>query len=296
MSQEIKVSIITITYNGLAETCQLLDTIPLQTPGLEVIVVDNASIIDEASAISQRYPSVRTIRNSENNGFAGGNNIGIEAAHGKYLYFINNDTEFHPFDIAPLVQLLESNPMIGGVCPKIRFSWDSQPIQYVGYTPLNPITLRNHAIGFNEPDKGQYMKAHQTPYLHGAAMMVKREAIDIVGLMPMCYFLYYEELDWSIMLRRAGYQLWVEPASCIYHKESQATGRHSALKAYYVTRNRLLFAHRNVTPRSKKLLAMGYLLTVVLIRNILKYTILGKFGYIKTIIKGVFDYFINTER
>jgi GT2 family glycosyltransferase len=100
MSQEINVSIITITYNGLAETCQLLDTIPLQTPGLEVIVVDNASIIDEASAISQRYPSVRTIRNSENNGFAGGNNIGIEAAHGKYLYFINNDTEFHPFDIS----------------------------------------------------------------------------------------------------------------------------------------------------------------------------------------------------
>lgn len=291
MSQEISVSIITITYNGLAETCQLLDTIPLQTPGLEVIVVDNYSIIDEASVISSRYPQVRTIRNSENCGFACGNNVAIEVARGKYLFFVNNDTEFHPFNIAPMVKLLEDNPKIGAVCPKIRFAYNGQHIQYMGYTPLHPITLRNHAIGYNEPDTGQYEKARSTPYLHGAAMMVRRQTIETVGMMPVCYFLYYEELDWSVMLRRAGYQLWVEPQSCIYHKESQSTGQDSKLKTYYITRNRLIFARRNVRPVARKLLAICYLITVVATRDLLKYAIKGKFDYVQTVFKGVLDFF-----
>ena len=132
------------------------------------------------------------------------------------------------------------------VCPKIRFAWDDNPIQFAGYTPLSRYTMRNRSIGFGETDKGQYDTAHPTPYAHGAAMLVKREALEQVGLMPECYFLYYEELDWSMMFIRAGYAIWYEPACTIYHKESQATGQNSPLKTYYLTRNRLLFVKRNI--------------------------------------------------
>ena len=140
---------------------------------------------------------------------------------------------------------LESSPMIGIVCPKIRFAWGSNPIQFAGYTQLSEITVRNQAIGFGEEDDGQYEIAHPTSYAHGAAMLVKRDAIDKVGLMPECYFLYYEELDWSMMFTRAGYQIWYEPACTIYHKESQATGQNSPLRTYYITHNRLLLVKRH---------------------------------------------------
>ena len=92
MHQEYDISIITINYNGLKDTCELIDTLPLENDKLEVIVVDNASLQDEASIIEQRYPRVTVVRSSKNLGFAGGNNLGIQASHGRYLFFINNDT------------------------------------------------------------------------------------------------------------------------------------------------------------------------------------------------------------
>lgn len=83
----IQLSIITINYNGLKDTCELIETLPLEYKSIEVIVVDNASTQDEASVIEERYPQVMVIRSKENLGFAGGNNLGIKAAQGKYLFF-----------------------------------------------------------------------------------------------------------------------------------------------------------------------------------------------------------------
>ena len=231
-------------------------------------------------------------RSDKNLGFAGGNNLGIIAAHGQYLFFVNNDTVFVGTDaekrtaINGLVARLESDPMIGVVCPKICFYWGSHPIQYAGYTPLSPITLRNRSIGFNEEDHGQYDVAHTTPYAHGAAMMVKREVIEKVGLMPECFFLYYEELDWSMMIRRAGYQLWYDPCCTVYHKESQSTGQNSPLRTYYITRNRLLFAQRN-NESPKKYLSYCYLIVLVGTRDILKYSLMGERELAGATIRGI---------
>ena len=191
---EIEVSIITINYNGLDDTCALIETIPFNE-NMEVIVVDNASNNQEAETIAHRYPQVKVIQSGRNLGFAGGNNLGIQAAQGKYLFLINNDTILNDFNIQALIDRMESSPYIGIVCPKIKFAWGNNPIQYTGYSRLSRVSVRNHAIGYNEEDQGQYETAHPTPYAHGAAMMIRREAINKVGLMPECYFLYYEELD-----------------------------------------------------------------------------------------------------
>ena len=239
MPLECELSIITVNYNGVDDTCELIDSIPFNDK-MEVIVVDNASTIDEASIIQQRFPHIIVIRSDNNLGFAGGNNLGIKAAKGKYLFFVNNDTIFKDFRVNALIARLESSPHIAMVCPKIRFAWGNHPIQYAGYTPLSPVTIRNQSIGFGEEDNRQYETPHQTPYAHGAAMMVKREIIEKVGLMPEDYFLYYEEIDWSMMFTRAGYEIWYDPACTIYHKESQSTGQESPLRTYYITRNRLL--------------------------------------------------------
>ena len=273
----------------MKDTCELIDSIPFND-NMEVIVVDNASQLDEASTIQQKYPQVKVIRSVKNLGFAGGNNLGIKAAQGKYIYLVNNDTIFSPqtSDFRHLINRLEFSPKIGVVCPKIRFAWGNNPIQYAGYTPLSKITVRNRSIGFNEEDHGQYDKPHSTPYAHGAAMMLKREVINRVGLMPECYFLYYEELDWSMMITRAGYGIWYEPACTIYHKESQATGQNSPLRTYYITRNRLLLVKRNWKGLTKHL-SFLYLICFVYIRDIIKYTIQRRFDLVSAATKGIFN-------
>ena len=291
MQNECKLSIITINYNGLKDTCELIDSIPFNND-LEVIVVDNASEKDEASLISAKYPQVKVIRSSQNLGFAGGNNLGIKAAQGKYLFFINNDTIFKEFNVQALIDRLESSPKIAVVCPKLRFSWGNNPIQFAGYTPLSKITVRNQAIGFGEEDHGQYDTAHSTPYAHGAAMLIKREALEKVGLMPECYFLYYEELDWSMMFTRAGFEIWYDPACTVYHKESQATGQNSPLRTYYIVRNRLLLVKRNWNGVTKYL-SYAYLLGVVGVRDILKYALSGKWELLKASTNGLRDFYNN---
>ena len=284
----IEISIITINFNGLKDTCALIETIPFNDH-LEVIVVDNASQNEEADAISKCFPQVRVIKSEKNLGFAGGNNLGIRAAQGKYLFLINNDTIFKEFNVRSLIDRLESSPEIGIVCPKIRFAWGSHPIQYTGYTPLSTITVRNHSIGFSEEDHGQYDTAHPTPYAHGAAMLIKREALEKVGLMPECFFLYYEELDWSMMFTRAGYEIWYDPACTVYHKESRATGQHSPLRTYYIVRNRLLLVKRNWRGVTK-FLAYAYLLGAVGVRDIIKNAITGKWDILKATLQGIRDF------
>ena len=297
MEVEKVLSIITINYNGLKDTCELIESLPADDKSLEVIIVDNASTQDEASEIERRFPHITVIRSDRNLGFAGGNNLGIKAAHGKYLFFLNNDTLLEVRGkrlevrdlILPLINRLENDDKIGMLCPKIRFTWGHQPIQFAGYTRLTSITLRNKTIGYGEEDKGQYDTPHPTPYAHGAAMLVKREVIEKVGMMPECYFLYYEELDWSVMIQRAGYDIWYDPAFTVFHKESQTTGQTSPLKTFYITRNRLLFAQRNIQGGSKYL-TYAYLVSVVAIRDMVKYTFTGKTDLAVAVIKGIWNF------
>jgi GT2 family glycosyltransferase len=246
------VSIITVNYNQLDYTLQLLESLRhTRYRNLEVIVVDNASKQNPDSVIRERYPEAKVIVSSENLGFAGGNNLGINAATGKYLFFLNNDTEVDANTFDPLVRLFETIPDAGIASPKILYYNSGETIQYVGCSNINPYTGRNKREGFREKDNGQYDTLRETDLAHGAAMMVPRSVIDKAGLMPELFFLYYEELDWCETIKNNGYKIYVVPAAKIYHKESMSVGKNSTLKTYYLTRNRLLFMRRNTSGLTK---------------------------------------------
>lgn len=281
------ISIITINYNGMPDTMEMVNSIPSCALDIEVIVVDNGSKEGEAEKLQKALPvGVKLIRSDKNLGFAGGNNLGIDAARGKYLFFVNNDTLFEDFDFVKLIETFDRDDKIGAVCPKIRFSWGERLIQYAGYTKLNPITVRNKAFGCGEKDNGQWDTPIETPYMHGAAVMVRKEVIEKAGKMPECYFLYYEELDWSMMIRKAGFTIWTCPKCQIFHKESRTTGQASPLRTYYLTRNRILFVKRNA-PASTKWLALAYLYLLVAPRDIIKAIIKGKKDILKAILKAL---------
>lgn len=241
------VSVITVNYRQAAVTCALLDSIRSvnQYPDIEVIIVDNGAERDETTLFKQHYPEAIVLVSTENLGFAGGNNLGIRQAKGDFLFLVNNDTEWTPGLLENLLTRFEKDPLVGVVSPKIRYFSDPKRIQYAGFTSINPLTGRNQAIGKNELDEGQYDQAMPTAYAHGAAMMVSRQALLAAGSMSEDFFLYYEELDWCARIRKAGFDIWYEPAGLILHKESASVGKQSPLKVFYQTRNRLLFMKKN---------------------------------------------------
>lgn len=239
------VSIVTVNYNGADHTIALLDTLKLITyTAIEVFVVDNASS-QNTDSIIQKHPWVQLIKSDKNLGFAGGNNLALKIAKGKYCMLINNDTEVPADFLEPLVATIESNPTIGCVSPKLIFHHTPNTMQYAGSTGFNIYTGRAFARGSREVDKGQYNTIEQTELAHGAAMLFKTSLLKEIGLMAEQYFLYYEETDYCERIKKAGYKIWYVGTSTVYHKESMATGKSSPLKTYYLTRNRLLFIRRN---------------------------------------------------
>lgn len=284
------ISLITVDYNGLELTCALLESLKRNVPdGIEIIVVDNGSENDDAAEIRKRYPYVHAIRSTRNLGFAGGNNLGAKAASGEYLFFINNDTEILDGNIGALLEAFDRNPEAGVVCPKIRF-WDGERrIQFAGYTPMKGIAMKNDLIGFNRIDDGSFDTPAESPFAHGAAMMVSRMAFEDVGPMPECYFLYFEELDWSLMFTRKGWKILYEPAFTVYHKESATTGRESPLRSYYMQRNRQLFARRNYSG-AMQLMVILYARYLSGGKRILKALKDGRPDLAKAVLKGNRDF------
>ena len=117
-------------------------------------------------------------------------------------------------------------------------------------------------------------------------MMIKREVIEKAGMMPEIFFLYYEELDWSTSMTRAGYELWYEPRCTVFHKESQSTGQLSKLRTYYLTRNRLHYARRNLKGTAR-FLSVLYQSTVAAGKNSLAYALKGRFDLFFAVYCGV---------
>lgn len=286
----IDISIITVNYNGWKDTREFLDSCiqHIHSVSYELIVVDNASLSDEALSLQQLYPQVKVIRNDKNLGFAGANNKGMEIAQGKYWFFLNNDTLIEKDTFTNLIKRLESNPQIAGVSPLILDCNQHRTIQYAGYTPLSAITLRNRAIGEGTTDTSAF-PAKETPYLHGAAMLFKREVIQKVGKIPEIFFLYYEELDWCAAMNRQGYTLWFEPSSEILHKGSSTIGDTSPLKAFYLSRNRLLYAYRNRTGLTR-ILCILYLLCIASPVQCMRAILHRQKGICQAHLRGIHDF------
>src|ERR1035437_8231094 len=172
------ISIITVNYDHPDVTCALLESLRHITyPNIEVIVIDNASPNDDPSVILKLYPEIIFIKSAVNLGFAGGNNLGIRKAQGKYLLFINNDIEVEPGFLEPLVAKCESDAKIGAVSPKIKFYYQPDTIQFCGLAPINNYTMRSHGIGHGVVDKGQFESDSRTHFVHGAAMMIPMSVI-----------------------------------------------------------------------------------------------------------------------
>lgn len=281
------VSIVTVNYNHSDITMELIESLSHCTyPNIEIIVVDNASPADNPRRIKERYPYITLHESVINYGFAGGNNLGIMRSRGAFVLILNNDTVVEPDFLEPLVKKFQDHPEFGAISPKIKYFYKRDTFQYTGFTEINKWTIRNKTIGEGEVDKGQYDMDRETAYAHGAAMMIPMSVIKLVGMMSYEFFLYYEEADWCIRIRKAGYKIGYVYKSVVYHRGSTTTGNDSALKTHYLTRNRIVFMRRNIHGFDF-FMALFYQLFIAIGKNGIVYLIKGRGNLAKSYWSGI---------
>lgn len=237
------VYLIILTWNHVLDTIECLDSV-LKTSysNFQVVVVDNASTDDTVKVIREKYPSVSLVENSENYGYAEGNNIGIRNAllnDPDYIFVLNNDTVIQPDTISVLIDELERNYDAIAVSP-VSFYYDQPDKVYFAGGFISPQGKAVHSTSIKEEE------SYDTGWLNGCALMIRVEFLSSVGLFNPDYFLLFEDTDWSIRARKSGFSLRMVPKATILHKASASfQGQNSALLAYYYTRNCHLFFKNN---------------------------------------------------
>lgn len=245
--QSPAVAIIIVNFQGREDTLECLESLRgLTYPNFRIYLVDQASQDGTPQAVRELFPEVCVIENPVNNGFAGGNNRGIEAAckaGAEYLFLLNNDTTVAPNLLEPLVELAESDPQIGVVGPLMLYHSDPEVIWSAGgqMSAKGESTQRDQGIRIDTISP----EPREADFIVGCGLLVKRSVLETVGLLEEAYFLYYEEADLCARIRKAGYQILMQPASHLWHKVSRTTGPESDLTFYYMRRNHLLYLSRH---------------------------------------------------
>ena len=249
-----RVSIIIVSWNAreLLETC-LPSVVATEYPNLEIILADNASTDGSGAWVAREHPSVTIVRHPENWLFARGNNAALPHATGKYVVLLNNDVEVPPDWLAPLVDTMESDSDVGAVQPKLLQYDDRSRFEYAGacggfLDRLGYPFTRGRLFETMEPDRGQYDDARDVFWATGAALMLRRSALDTVGLLDERFEMHMEEIDLCWRLWRHGYRVRVAPESEVYHIGGASLPQSSPRKTYYNFRNSLLMLYKNLSP------------------------------------------------
>ncbi len=265
----LHVSIIIVHYRGVADTVACLKSIKgIKHPHFtfSVVVVDNGS--KEALELPQNQLPKRTtvVRSDTNLGFTSGNNLGLEQAieinHPDYVLLLNNDTTVDPDFLSELLKIAENNPNTGMVSPLIYFSAgrefhqgaysaeeQGRVIWYAGGN-IDWSNLDCFHRGVDEVDREQFIDQTESEFATGCCVLIPHKILERVGLLDPKYFLYLEDVDWSMRIKKAGFKLYFAPKAHIWHNNAGSTGGSgSGLQSYYQTRNRLFFFQKYANSR-----------------------------------------------
>jgi GT2 family glycosyltransferase len=275
-----QVSCIILNWNGRQDTLECLDLLKKCTyPQLSVIVVDNGSTDDSVTRIRAAHPDTLLLESGKNLGFAGGNNLGIRyaLAHGaEYLWLLNNDTKPDPDALTALVAKALTDKAIGAVssicyyadAPSTVEAWAGARVNlWIGYG-------RNTTV----PHRDDWFHS-----LNGTSMLVARTAIADAGLLDEGFFLYWEDTEFCLRLRKRGWRIAAAPGSRVLHTVNASTGGNRIILDRYQTASglRLLRLH-SPAPTLASLL----FLTVRFARRLLRL----QFSRCRSVWLGIQDY------
>lgn len=241
-------SVVIVNYNGRHHLDKCLSAVLGQQVdgGVEVLLVDNASVDGSSAFVQSKWPQIRLVEARKNLGFAGGNNLGIAAASGRYVVLLNNDTRACPGWLRALVQAAEADPVIGAVTSKLVFMDRPSVIQNAGSLVLSDGSGGDRGAG--EEDRGQYDRREEVFAACGAAVLLNRMMLREVGALDPTFFAYYEDTDLSWRMRLRGWKVLYEPAAVVEHLHSGTSVEWSPFFTFHVDRNRLFTIVKNAPP------------------------------------------------
>lgn len=266
-------SIIIVNYNTAKDTRQCLQSV-LETKKngfkYNIIIIDNGSRDLLKIPKNILIKEVELLRSESNLGFTGGYNLGISHAIKKhqsdYFLLLNSDTRVDSRFLNELYQPLASDPEAGLANPKIYFEKGSEfyPKSYHRSQKGKVLWFAGGSIDWNhlaafhrgvdEVDRGQFDNQHSSDFATGCCLLIKREVIETVGILDKRFFLYSEDVDFSLRAKKAGFKILFCPQSLIWHKNAASSeGAGSRIHQYYQTRNRLLLSLKHGSIKVKLL-------------------------------------------
>ncbi|MBN8587950.1 MAG: glycosyltransferase family 2 protein [Rhodothermia bacterium] len=247
-----EVSIIILNWNGrnLMETC-LPSVFETDYPVFEVVVADNASTDDSLAWLMRTYPQVRIIGNPENWGYARGNNVAIRQTESPYVVLLNNDVTVHPNWLREMMCVMLGHSDVAAVQPKLLHFHDPTHFEYAGAAgghldDLGIPFTRGRILSNLEQDSGQYDDVQTVFWASGAAMLLRRSALEVVGLLDEQFFMHMEEIDLCWRLQRSGYRIMAATKGEVYHIGGASLPQGNPRKLYYNFRNSLLMLYKNL--------------------------------------------------
>jgi len=301
-----KVSIIILNWNGSKDTIDCLKSLEnLNYPNFEIVLLDNGSTDNSIGIFRAQMPNFKNkitlIKNKENLGFPAGNNVGIKYAieHGtNYVLLLNNDTVVDKNFLKEMMTVGESGNKIGILGPKIYFFADPKRIWFGG-GKFNWFSGSSH-IDFGKQDFDANGNPKETNFITGCAMLIKKEVFKKIGFLDERFFLYYEDTDFCLRAKKAGFQCFFVPKAKIWHKiplESLKTKLSGAVDKigapsvlYYHHRNALLMI-RNNAPWLINILKHFWVAWKLLKQWIKIIFFPKKKAASRAIIKGFYDYY-----
>jgi GT2 family glycosyltransferase len=294
MSQP-SVAIVILNWNGKNFLQQFLPSVlATNYSNKRIIVADNASTDDSVFYLQSNYPQVEILINNYNAGFAQGYNIALKQVEADYYVLLNSDVEVTENWVEPIIELMESDEMIAACQPKMLAYNNKQQFEYAGacggwIDALGYPFSRGRIFDSCETDIAQYNSPIQCFWATGAALFVKAKIFNKVGGLDGYFFAHQEEIDLCWRMQLAGYKIYVQPKSVVYHVGGGTLPKGSNRKVFLNFRNNLIMMWKNfsVTEKLWKMPFRFFLDAISAWKELLG----GDFGYFFAIAKAHLSFF-----
>lgn len=245
------VAIVILNWNGRKFLEQFLPSVLASVyENKRIIVADNASTDDSVIFLLQHYPQVEILQNNQNEGFAKGYNTALKQVESDYYVLLNSDVEVTANWITPVIELMESDNTIAACQPKLLAYNNKEMFEYAGASggwldKLGYPFMRGRVFDICENDTGQYNSVQPCFWASGAALFIKADIFNKVGGFDEYFFAHQEEIDLCWRLQLAGYKIYVQPASVVYHVGGGTLPKGNTKKTYLNFRNNLIMLAKN---------------------------------------------------
>ncbi|MBR4843606.1 MAG: glycosyltransferase family 2 protein [Alistipes sp.] len=257
-----KLAVVILNWNGRKHLERYLPSVVEHTTaeGVEIIVADNGSTDDSLIWLRMKYPELRVIRLDRNYGFAEGYNRALREVESDYYLLLNSDVEVTANWWQPLVELLDNNPDVAVVAPKLLSDTQRDMFEYAGAAGgyidyLGYPFCRGRILSEVEQDRGQYDSRCDIFWASGAAMCCRSEVYNKLGGFDADFFAHMEEIDLQWRMQLSGWRIVVEPRSIVYHLGG-GTLPASPMKSYLNHRNNLAMLYKCSTPMQRAVVAV----------------------------------------